>query len=150
MRRTIHGGYSVGMTSVCRPALLHHLTGSAREKFESWHTRSQRLVGVEEEALRAALRGSRACYHAAMAKVVPGPRGTHGQRHNSILLSKVARRIKVINDHPNLRQALADALDSSGGASLMPEFREGQGLVEPEGYVEATDDPFLLRSHPTT
>ena len=138
------------MTSVCRPALLRHLTGSAREKFERWHTRSQRLVGAEEEALRAALRGSRARYHAAMAKVVPGPRGTHGQRHNSILLSKVARRIKVINDHPHLRRALADALESSGGTSLVQEFREGQGLVEPDGYMETTDDPFLLRSHPMT
>ena len=33
---TIHGGFTVGMTTVCRPALLQHLSGSAREKYERW------------------------------------------------------------------------------------------------------------------
>jgi hypothetical protein len=150
MRRTIHGGFSVGMTSVCRPALLRHLSGSALEKFERWHARSQHLVELEEATLRAALSGSQEQYRAAMAELVPGARGTHGRRHSTVLLSKAARRIKAINEHPQLRQALAEAVESSGGLSLLPEMREGQGLVEPEGYVEETDDPFLLRNHPTT
>ena len=41
---TIHGGFTVGMTTVCRPALLRHLGGSAREKYERWEVSAFVLV----------------------------------------------------------------------------------------------------------
>ena len=44
---TIHGGFTVGMTTVCRPALLRHLGGSAREKYERWEVSAVvRAVGL--------------------------------------------------------------------------------------------------------
>ena len=113
--------------------------------------RSQQLVGLEEATLRAALSGSRERYHAAMADLVPGARGMYGRRHSTVLLSKAVRRIKTINEHPKLREILAEAVSSAGGLSIFTDDLERQfGTVKGimDEYVQETDDPFLRESQP--
>ena len=59
-----------------------------------------------------------------------------GRRHDTILLSKVARRIHTIHRDPALAAAVAAAVGMPGGIALDPEVRrQQQGLVEPAGYA---------------
>ena len=86
-----------------------------------------------------------------MADLVPGARGMYGRRHSTVLLSKAVRRIKTINEHPKLREILAEAVSSAGGISIFMDDLERQfGTVKGimDAYVQETDDPFLRESKP--
>jgi hypothetical protein len=139
-RRTIHGGFVAGMTCAVHPALLTHLSPTSREKFEGWRARTAQHLDAAEVALRAVVGGDRGGYLVALEALVPGRRPLHGRRHDTILLSKIARRVATIHGADGLCEAIAAA---GSFADASPELQE----LVPPGYVKATGDGFLVWNH---
>eukprot|EP01051_Picozoa_sp_SAG22_P013639 SAG22_NODE_1551_length_4144_cov_9.739431_5_plen_247_part_00 len=108
-RRTIHGGFVAGVTCAVHIHFLRHLSLPSRTKFARWRGHKEHFLDAEEAVLRAALRLDQVGYQAALEALVPGQRARHGRRHNTILLSKVARRIAVIHANDGLCEAIAAA-----------------------------------------
>jgi hypothetical protein len=96
IRRTIHGGYSL-FTHYPDRRYFEHLSPPAQETFGRWQTRSEAALDAAETALRSALAGDGAAYHAALEAVHPGS-GAMAKRQTTIFLSKSVRRIRALKD----------------------------------------------------
>lgn len=99
-RRTLHGGHAVFGTY---PELgfLESLAPWARERFESFAARGERMKDATEAALRAVIAKDEAGYRAALETLQPGV-GPHGRTALTIYLSKVALQMRFLRN-PELR-----------------------------------------------
>ncbi len=101
MRRTLHGGHAIYGTY---PELgfLESLAPWARERFDSFAARGERMKDATEAALRAVIAQDEAGYRAALETLQPGV-GPHGRTTLTIYLSKVALQMRFLRN-PELRK----------------------------------------------
>jgi len=99
-RRTLHGGHAIYGTY---PELgfLESLAPWARERFESFAARGERMKDATEAALRAVIAKDETGYRAALETLQPGV-GPHGRTALTIYLSKVALQMRLLRN-PELR-----------------------------------------------
>ena len=95
-RRTIHGGHAIYGTYP-ETGFVESLAPWARERFESYAARGERMKGATEEALRAVIAKDEPGYRAALDALQPGA-GPHGRTTLTIYLSKVALQMRILKD----------------------------------------------------
>lgn len=104
LRRTIHGGFSVGGYN-SELFFLSSVSPHARGCFERWSARQAELIDKQEQLLRDVMNGrvrSSEDYGRRLGNLVPSHGSTmEGRRHTAILLSKAARRV-YFSSHPEL------------------------------------------------
>ena len=95
-RRTIHGGHAIYGTYP-ETGFVESLAPWARERFESYAARGERMKDATEEALRAVIAKDEPGYRAALDALQPGA-GPHGRTTLTIYLSKTAKQIRILKD----------------------------------------------------
>ncbi len=97
-RRTLHGGHAIYGTYP-ETGFVESLAPWARERFESYAARGERMKDATEEALRAVIAKDDPAYRAALDALQPGA-GPYGRTTLTICLSKVALQMRILKD-PN-------------------------------------------------
>ena len=95
-RRTLHGGHAIYGTYQ-ETGFLESLAPWARERFESYAARGERMKDATEEALRAVIAKDEPGYRAALETLQPGA-GPHGRTTLTVYLSKTAKQIRILKD----------------------------------------------------
>ena len=95
-RRTLHGGHAIYGT-YAELGFLEHIAPWARERFETYVARGERMKDVTEAALRAVIEKDVPGYRAALNTLQPGA-GPHGRTTLTIYLSKVAMQMHILKD----------------------------------------------------
>ena len=95
-RRTLHGGHAIYGTYP-ETGFVESLAPWARERFESYAARGERMKDATEEALRAVIAKDEPGYRAALETLQPGA-GPHGRTTLTICLSKVALQMRILKD----------------------------------------------------
>ena len=96
MRRTLHGGHAI-YSSYPEFAFADTLAPWARERFESFAARGERMQDKTESTLRAVLNRDEAGYRAGLESLQPGA-GPHGRTVLTIYLSKTALHMRTRKD----------------------------------------------------
>ena len=95
-RRTLHGGHAIYGTYP-ETGFVESLAPWARERFESYAARGERMKDATEEALRAVIAKDEPAFRAALDALQPGA-GPHGRTTLTIYLSKVALQMRILKD----------------------------------------------------
>ena len=95
-RRTLHGGHAIYGTYP-ETGFVESLAPWARERFESYAARGERMQDATEEALRAIIAKDEPAFRAALDALQPGA-GPHGRTTLTIYLSKTAKQIRILKD----------------------------------------------------
>ena len=95
-RRTLHGGHAIYGTYP-ETGFVESLAPWARERFESYAARGERMKDATEEALRAVIAKDEPAFRAALDALQPGA-GPHGRTTLTIYLSKTAKQIRILKD----------------------------------------------------
>ena len=95
-RRTLHGGHAIYGTYP-ETGFVESLAPWARERFESYAARGERMQDATEEALRAIIAKDEPAFRAALDALQPGA-GPHGRTTLTIYLSKVALQMRILKD----------------------------------------------------
>ena len=95
-RRTLHGGHAIYGTYP-ETGFVESLAPWARERFESYAARGERMKDATEEALRAVIAKDEPAYRVALEALQPGA-GPHGRTTLTIYLSKVALQMRILKD----------------------------------------------------
>ncbi len=95
-RRTLHGGHAIYGTYP-ETGFVESLAPWARERFESYAARGERMQDATEEALRAVIAKDEPGFRAALDALQPGA-GLHGRTTLTIYLSKTAKQIRILKD----------------------------------------------------
>lgn len=99
-RRTLHGGHAIFGT-YSELGFLEDLAPWARQRFESFAARGERMKDATEAALRAVIAKDETGYRAELETLQPGV-GPHGRTTLTIYLSKVALQMRFLRN-PELR-----------------------------------------------
>ena len=96
MRRTLHGGHAI-FGNEPDLGFTESLAPWARERFESFAARTERMVDLTESTLRAVIEKDAEHYRAGMESLQPGA-GPSGKTVLTIYLSKAALHVRVLRD----------------------------------------------------
>ena len=112
VRRTLHGGHAI-FGNEPELGFTESLAPWARERFESFTARNERMVDLTESTLRAVIEKDAEHYRAGMESLQPGA-GPSGKTVLTIYLSKAALHVRVLRD-PGF-----EATESTRGRAMGP------------------------------
>ena len=133
-RRTLHGGHGI---HVAYPDLdfTAGLSPWAREIFEGWARRSERLQDVMESTLRAVIDKDAVAYRSGLESLQPGA-GDSGKTVLTIYLSKAALNISVLNrpdfeapETARTRASRPHAITLDWGPEFAERFTEAESVT---------------------